>query len=319
MNFKNTLKYLSTLAVVVAAVFFFYLQFKNNSDAIKSYHFSVSPCYIILSIISGSFALLTAPFVWRIFVNSYLNEKLNFTESYVLYCASAMFKYIPGKIWTYAAQIALMSSKGISKVTLLYINVVSFICLAFVAAVFSLYYYLFCVKVTDMGIAIFIFAALLIVDIAFIVWHGYIINYLIVPINRVFRVEIEPIKTNKMIFVYTQMIYFLAGILLGIAMFFLAKGINMEMPFGNIFGILAAISMSLVLGLIAFFTVGGLGVREGTLFFVLRQFSNIEAALILPVVARFLTIIVEFLMVSIAIIIGIKLGYFNDVIKSRIV
>ena len=317
MNLKNTLRYISALAVVIAAVYFFYLQFKNNADRMNAYDFSVNPYYVILSIIFGSIALLIAPVVWRIFVNSYLNEKLNFTESYVLYCTSAMFKYIPGKIWTYAAQIALMSSKGISKIILLYINIVSFICLAFVAAIISLYYYLFCMKAAAWGISVFIFAALIVLDIVFIIWSSSIINYLIVPIKRLFKVEIQPIKTNKIIFVYTQMLYFLACIFLGMAMYFLARGINMEVPFINIFGIMATISMSLVLGLIAFFTVGGLGVREGTMFFMLKQFSNIEAALILPVVARFLTIIVELLMVIVAIIIGMKYGYLNGIGKKN--
>ena len=114
MNFKNGLRYISALAVVAAAVYFFYLQFKNNADALSAYHFSFNPYYIFIAIIFGSIALLIGPLVWRIYINSYISDKLNFAESYALYCTSAMFKYIPGKIWTYAAQIALMSSKGIS-------------------------------------------------------------------------------------------------------------------------------------------------------------------------------------------------------------
>jgi hypothetical protein len=113
------------------------------------------------------------------------------------------------------------------------------------------------------------------------------------------------------------MLYFLACIFLGIALYFLAKGMNMEVPFTNIFAIMATISISLILGLIAFFSVGGLGVREGMMFLMLKQFSNIEVALILPVVARMLTIIVELSMLIIAIIIGMKYGYFHELIKSR--
>lgn len=317
MNFKKVLQYILTLAVIVAAVYFFYLQFEKNADAISAYNFSINPYYIILSIIFGIFASLIGPVVWRMFVNDYLHKKLNYTESYTLYCTSAMFKYIPGKVWTYAAQIALMSSKGISKVVLIYINIVSFICLFFVAAILSLYYYLFCLKVTTFGISIFVFCLLIFIDIAFIIWSNSIINYLLIPVNRVFKVEIQPIKTKKIIFVYTQMFYFFLVILLSIALYFLARGINIGMSITNIFAIMATICMSGILGYLAFFSMGGLGVREGTMFFMLKQFSNIEAALILPVVARILTIIVELLMMTIAIIIGVKYGYFSKLAKSR--
>jgi hypothetical protein len=208
VNFKKTLRYISALAVVTVAVYFFYLQFKNNTDVINAYDFNINPYYIFISIIFGSIALLSGPFVWRIYVNSYLHEKLNFSESYVLYCTSAMFKYIPGKIWTYAAQITLMSSKGISKVVLIYINMVSFICLAFVSAMFASYYYLFCVRVTTREISILTFILLIVLDFVFIIWNNSIINFLIVSVNRLFKVEIKPLKTKRIIFVYTQTFYF---------------------------------------------------------------------------------------------------------------
>ena len=167
-----------------------------------------------------------------------------------------------------------------------------------------------------MGVSVLIFILLIILDIIFINWNDSIINYLIVPVNRFFKLEIQPIKTKKSIFVYTQMFYVLACICLGIALYFLAKGMNMELSFTNIFAIMATISISIVLSLLAFFTVGGLGVREGAMFFMLKQYSNIQAALILPVVARFLTIIVELLMLIVAIIIGIRYGYFTKIGKN---
>jgi glycosyltransferase 2 family protein len=253
--------------------------------------------------------------VWRIFVNNYLQEKLNFTESFTLYCTSAIFKYIPGKIWTYAAQVALMSSKGISNMVLLYINIVSFICFTFVSIIFALYYYLICVRIVTWEISVSIFILLIALDFVFVIWNTSIINYLIIPINRLFKVEIQAIKTKKIMFIYAQIFYFLAYIFLGMAMYLFAKGINMEIPFSNIFAIMATISISTISGMIAFFSMGGLGVREGVMFLMLKQFSNVETSLILPIAARLLCVIVELFMGVIGIIIGIKYGYFPELTK----
>lgn len=319
------LRYISAITVIAAAVYFFYLQFKKNAAAISAWEFSINPLEMSLAVIFGSCSLLVGPVVWRLFVNGYLKEKLNYTESFVLYCTSAMFKYIPGKIWTYAAQIALLSSKGISKVALLYINLASFICLLFVAVPFCLYYYFIDVQGMSFAVALLIITPFILMDIVFIIANHTIINFLIRPLNRLFNLNIKPIRTDKIVFVYVQMLYALAFVLLGIALYFLARGVNMPLPFSQIFALMATICVSLILGLLAFFTMGGLGVREGAMFFMLRQFSNIEAALMLPVISRLLITAVELLMGAMGIMIGMKYHYFpqwekyrqNDILKEE--
>lgn len=317
MNLKRTLQYILTLVVVSAAAYFFYLQFKNNADVINAYDFSIRPFYLLISMVLGASALLCGPFIWRIYVNSYLDQKLNYTEGFALYCASAMFKYIPGKIWAYAAQIALMSSKGISKVVLIYINIISFICLFFASAIYFHYYYFFYLKMATFGLSMFVLGLLIFADVAFVIWSNSIINYLIIPVNLIFKVNIQPIKTKRSILIISQIAYFSAFFMLGIAFYFLAKGINVEIPFFYILAIVATIAASIILGLLAFFSIGGLGVREGTMFFMLKQFASIEAAVILPVLARLFTIIDELVILIIAVIIGLKFGYFNHLGKNE--
>jgi len=73
---------------------------------------------------------------------------------------------------------------------------------------------------------------------------------------------------------------------------------------------MATVSVSALTGYLAFFTMGGLGIREGTMFFMLKQFSGVQAALILPVAARVLTIVVELLMGLLGVMIGMTCHYF---------
>jgi uncharacterized membrane protein YbhN (UPF0104 family) len=103
----------------------------------------------------------------------------------------------------------------------------------------------------------------------------------------------------------------------GIGMYFLAKGIGMEIPFSSILPVIATLSVSLVLGYIAFFSPGGLGIREGTMFVMLKQFANVETALILPIAMRLIYIIIELLLGIIGILVGMKYGYFPKQAKSR--
>ena len=100
-------------------------------------------------------------------------------------------------------------------------------------------------------------------------------------------------------------------------MYFLASGLNMKMPLTSITAIMATISVSAITGYVAFFSMGGLGVREGTMFFMLRQFSGIEAALLLPIATRILLTAVELFMGIIALLIGLRYGYFTGRVNDR--
>jgi len=317
LNLKRILQYVLALVLAVAAVYFFYLQFKQNADVISAYNFQINPYYILGTIVFGIFSALIGPYVWQLYVNDYVKNKLNYFESFSLFCTSAMFKYIPGKIWHYAAQIALMSSRGISNAALIYINLVCFIGFMFVSALFAAYYFLFCVQILVWEVAVLIFALLIVLDVIFINWNTSIVNYLIAPANRLFKIEIQPIKIRRSLFVYTQALYLLAYMFIATALYFLARGIGLGMPFPNIFSIMATISIAAMSSSLALFSVGGLGVREGAMFLMLKQFSNIQTALILPIAARLGFLFIELLAVITAVIIGIKYGYFPEPAADR--
>jgi len=100
-------------------------------------------------------------------------------------------------------------------------------------------------------------------------------------------------------------------------MYFLARGLNMKIPLTSMIAIMATISVSAIVGYVAFFSMGGLGVREGAMFFMLRQFSGIEAALILPIATRILLTVIELFMGIVALIIGLRYGYFSGLANGR--
>jgi glycosyltransferase 2 family protein len=312
INLKIIAQYLLASAVIVAAGIFFYLEFKKNWDTVRAYHFAANFYYIFASIFVTAIGFIINTYIWHIFVNDYLPQKLKFRESFALYNATAMLKYVPGKIWLYAAQVKLMSPRGISKTLLMYINLICFICLIFASAIYTLYYYLIYLKMASLVITISIFALLLILYFVFVIWNIPITNYFIIPVNKIFKREIQPLKMRKPLLLYIQLLYLLSYIPVGIGMYFLAKGIGMDIPIFNIMAIMATLSVSIVLGYVAFFTPGGLGVREGAMFFMLKQFSNIDVALILPIVMRLIYIIIELMLGITGILIGMKTRFFRN-------
>ena len=311
MNYKKILQYLLAAVVITAMVYFFYDQFKRNWDSIQSFHIVLNPYYLSLSFFLIFIAFLIDTYIWKICVNHYLKEKVNFPESLAFLNTSNLFKYIPGRILAYTVQIALMSRKNIAKSLILYVNFVTLLCVIIISTMYGLLYLLFYLKILSMLISILIFASLFIADVVFIVFNTNIINWLIIGVNRFFRMEIQPIKMSKRLLIYIQFIYVMAYIPVGIGIIMLARGIGINISFSDSLAVIASMAVSWTTGYLAIFTPGGLGVREGIMFLMLKQFSNVQCALIIPIASRLLYTIIEAGLGGIGLLIGIKYKIFS--------
>jgi glycosyltransferase 2 family protein len=314
---QKVLQCLLATVVIAAVVYFFYNQFKRNWDAMRAYHVAINFRYIVASIFVMMIGFLMETYIWQICMNHYLTKKLAFWESITFVNISNLFKYIPGRFWAYTVQISLMSKKNIAKSLVLYVNFVCLLCVTMVSTIYGLYYLLFYLKVFPMLISILLFGLLILVDLAFIMWNTRVINWLIIIINTFFKREIQPINIEKWLILYIQFLYLIAWIPPGISAYFLAKGIGLDVAFTDVFAFVSSMSVSWIIGYIAIFTPGGLGVREGIMFLMLKQFSNVNTALILPIAMRLIYIFMELLLGIVGILVGMKYGYFPKQWKGR--
>jgi glycosyltransferase 2 family protein len=310
LNFKKILRYFLASFAIVAVIYFFYDQFKRNWDSIQAYHFSLNGYYLSAAFATMIIAFLMETYIWQTCMNHYLKKKLRFVESITFLNTSNLFKYIPGRLWAYTVQISMLAKKNIAKSLVLYVNFVCVLCVIIISTIYGLYYLLFYLKILPMPISILLFGLLILVDFAFIMWNTSIINWLIIKINKFFKREIKPIKIEKWLILYIQFLYLIAWILTGISAYFLAKGIGLEIASSDIFALVSSMSVSWIIGYIAIFTPGGFGVREGIMFLMLKQFSNVKTALILPLATRLIYSVIELLLGIIGIFVGMKYGYF---------
>ena len=316
MNFKKILQYLLAAIAITAMVYFFYDQFKHNWDSIQAYHFLLNGYYLAAAFTAMLIAFLMDTYIWQICMNHYLKKKLGFLESIAFLNTSNLFKYIPGRLWAYTVQISLLAKKDIAKSLVLYVNFVCLLCVIIVSIIYGLYYLLFYLNIIPMPISILLFGLLILVDFAFIMWNTSVINWLIININKFFKREVQQIKIEKWLILYIQFLYLVAWIPTGIAAYFLAKGIGLDIASSDMFALISSMSVSWIIGYIAIFTPGGLGVREGIMFLMLKQFSNVKNALLLPLATRLIYIIIELLLGITGILIGMKYGYYTKRIKS---
>ncbi len=310
--FNKNVSYFLSLAVIIVVVYFFYREFKSSWEVLHNYQFSIKLNYIIISFVITSIAFLLDAFILQICINKYIGKKnISFLTSVVVLNISNVFKYIPGLIWGYTAQILWFSKKGISKYEVLYANFICSISAIIVAIFLGIMYSRDYFPIMGFKSEV-ILLVLLILDLLFIFCNSTLTNFLIRVINRSFNRGIQILDTPKFLLISIQMIYLIQWNLLGLGGYFLAQGIGLEISFTHFYALLASMSLSWVIGYLSVITPGGLGVREGIMYLMLNQVTDVQTSLILPIATRFLYLLVELSLGCIGFLLAVQFRIFSD-------
>src|SRR3954471_11462059 len=108
---------------------FLWAEARRSWAAISSFTFRVKPVEL-----AAAFALATASFLldtaaWQRATNTLLGRReLHYAESVAAVNASGLLKYLPGRVWSYAAQMMWLLPRGISGALIVYVNLLCILC-----------------------------------------------------------------------------------------------------------------------------------------------------------------------------------------------
>lgn len=268
---------------------------------------------MIISLSLYLFSYLIETYIWQVCINKHLGRhELNFFQSIAVVNASGLFKYLPGRIWTFTAQLVWLKKYDISKPIILYVNLICIAGSIIVSLYLGLIYLALYTNLIRLNVIILLSIALILLNLAYIVWNSLLMNKLIVLAARLLKKEIQPLDNSKSLVLFIQFIYMCSWALMGIGSFFLAKGIGLDIPLESMFAILASMSISWFIGSLAIISPGGLGIREGIMLLMLNNTVNIQTALIFPILSRIMYLAAEALLGLTALVLGIKYKVFSS-------
>ena len=122
--------------------------------------------------------------------------------------------------------------------------------------------------------------------------------------------EMQVSYTPRSLLIGMQMIYLVQWCLTGLGGYFLAQGIGLEVSFTNFYAILASMSISWVIGYVSVITPGGLGIREGVMYLMLNNITDIQISFFIPIATRLLHFLVELLLGFVGMLLAIKFRVF---------
>jgi uncharacterized membrane protein YbhN (UPF0104 family) len=302
MNKKFAQRLLSW--TVIGIVFFFiFRNILKNYDQIRAFDWHFNYFIILLAFFSLFPPMLLLTALWRSILKR-MGVNLSFKESFGIYFIGNLGKYVPGKFWQFFMMAYLAKDKGLSAATafssalvgqmlsLTAGTIVAFICLGVGAVKY----------ITKFTYLVFLFA--LIFFLLFLFFKPRLIekcvNSIATKLGRSpsFRLSFRASELLILIFLYA-LIWLSVGLT-----FFLINRSFTYVGFDRFFYMVGGFSAAVVIGFLALFAPGGIGVREGILVLLLSEGKIFPSSVasISAILARLVFTINEIVLFIIAVI-----------------
>ena len=310
MKFSKHIKISLSILLVTFFVWFFYKEFKENWESVRTLHLEMNWGYLVLGILMMIANYLSTTLSWHLGINYFDNHnKLKFTQSIALVNISQLGKYIPGKLWSYMIQIYWLASKGVPKTTALYLNIVTTLLTILVSMLTGCLLLLMLPGWQHLRTEILIFIGILLV-INLVLFNKNILRFFIEMFSKIIGQKISFYQLSTRRIISMQLIYIAGSLFWALAGCFISLSIGFSLDGLRILFISAAMLLGDVIGFLILIAPGGLGVREGTMFLILKGAGIIQFALIFPIVVRLLNIVTDFIMGIVSVLIVSRSKYF---------
>lgn len=284
---KKTFNILLYLSIVFLAFFLY----KNDFLVLPE---RLNWSFLVLAVLALTLGNILQSFCWKITLE---DQKIYVSKSEAIASQglSVFMKYIPGKIMTIIGRSAYVSKVSGAKMKESSVS-------SFRAQIYELIFGV------GIGLSVFFFTDTnkklvflsitmflgLIILIFFLKPFFRLVTYFALKFGK--TLEFEPFSVN---FSLKKIVFFsLHWLLWGLGFFFLAKSL---LPFTPPFYLILAFPLATVLGVVAIFAPGGIGVRESTMVILLSLCGiQVEVATTIAVFSRVWFIVGELSIFSIA-------------------
>ena len=258
---------------------------------LAEYQFSLSWPLVAVSLLLAAGYYFSNSQAWRYAVRR-SGQQVSVLQAYRLYALSLFGRYVPGKAWLALVRMELGARLGISRtataVALLYENGLQLT----TGVVFS----------AAVGAALFAGgsqtgpAAALAVGLCAVAMSPPIFYRLLNLLLRAAGKEPFAKKDQLRFGHLAKMVVFFVFVWTcgGISLYALGVALDPDLK-GRLLHMVVIFTISQILGFVAVFAPGGLGVREATQIYLLEQITTPEQAIILPLLSRLVMVAAELL------------------------
>jgi hypothetical protein len=232
---------------------------------------------------------------WRLILET-SGERVTLRQACRLIGRTILAKYIPGRFWYFVGRIYLSKGEAFSQQRVAVATAMETL-LLFMSAGLML---LFIELPLLLNHFIHIFVGLIVwIIIGFLLLHPKIVQSLLNITMRMLKKDPVHVAGRYRDYLRIVFIYIAGWVTQGLGFFFLCRMI-LPIPWHHIWTVVGAYTLSWVIGFLAFFVPGGLGVREGVLTMSLGSILANPISILLSLVSRLWITLYEFVFAIIA-------------------
>jgi glycosyltransferase 2 family protein len=291
---RGLLEYALGLAVIVLIVLFFRSEFARNWEKLKAVSLDLEYPFLTIAFLLILASYLVNTQAWRFGVNLFATgREFSFTEGLGMVNTTQLTKYIPGKVWGYAMQMILVDKKSVSSSVVLYVNLFLALSNVFVSLLVGGAYLATSSFLLPRHLSILIVLALVVVYSFFLLLNNKFFAFFVRIAEFLFKKRIAFCEIGLADIARLQAFTVVNVALFGLSALFCYLGLGFSDPSALAFCMMAGLILADAVGFLVVFVPGGIGVREGLLYLILRERGAESLALILPVALRILSMLVD--------------------------
>ncbi len=272
--------------IVIGVVgWFFYRTLASNWDKIGDISLSLN-IGVVLGVVAFTLAVVVSGGLWGRMLGSLEGKNVSTIDAVRIHAASWLLKYVPGQVGSYLNKLAWGVKNGFSKRTIstsfLYENILMVVAGAVLSTPVLLLF-------TDkFGADIGVFIPLLMILPMLFVFSSKLFRWLLNLVTKV--VKRKPFRESDFLspgnVVRFQIGYLLPRLFNGVGFVLIVAAMLPVEPHMYV-GLAATYILAGIVGLLALFVPGGIGVREAVIVLFLSVYFPVEQAIIVSLVARF--------------------------------
>lgn len=288
---KATLRWVLMLALLGVVVVLIGRKVIASWQDLAEYQFSLSWPLVAVSLLLAAGYYFSNSQAWRYAVRR-SGQQVSVLQAYRLYALSLFGRYVPGKAWLALVRMELGARLGISRtataVALLYENGLQLTTgVVFSAAVGAALF----AGGSQTGLTAALAVGLCAVAMSPPIFYR-LLNLLLRAAGKQPFAKKDQLRFGHL----AKMVVFFVFVWTcgGISLYALGVALDPELK-GRLLHMVVIFTISQILGFVAVFAPGGLGVREATQIYLLEQITTPEQAIILPLLSRLVMVAAELL------------------------
>jgi glycosyltransferase 2 family protein len=298
MKGHRALSLVVRLTLAVAVMYFVIVTVLNNWAEVKSYSWDFNPVFLSLSLIIylGGYVFLT--WIWGRVLSS-AGHPVSFGAAWDIYFIGNLGRYIPGKVWTVGFTAYMAEKYRVPSVAAGALSVFAQAYSVISSLVIFALFFIFNGTLLQ-GISLKWMAPFFILGMLVFLAPGNLertLNFLLARLGKErFSLGLDTTGALKITFWY-----FLSWLVFGAAFWLFVMAITHDRSFHPFF-LTGVFVVSNVIGFLAVFTPGGLGVREGLIGLLLAGYVPAGVGILVAFLLRLMTITVELFCVALVLI-----------------